>query len=696
VRGGGARRLAGALAAAALVALSATPAVPAAAARSGAPPAQADGGGVTIRAESQTWWVTRRGTWTLTLSVRGAPPGATLTADLFARVDDRDQYARSVLGVLDGEELPPFPDVALDEAPLSPDGSRSVTLAVTLREDPPAEGAPAGWRFFEDGLRPGVYPVDVQVVDDDGERLDRVVTHITRVPSEGDPEPSGGDVLVAPLVSVGGRPTVAPDRRSTPPTDVAGAVDDLAEGLAMAPALPLTLVPRPESVEALAREEATAESLAALQRVARARQVVDGPYVDVPIGAWVQWGLTDELGRQRERGNRILTEQLGRADSSTWDARRGLTPAAAAALWPVGVRTVVLDPSALDGEPVTGPVTIPAGGDHTLEAVVPDPDVSGALARHEDDPVLNAAALAAELALVAASAEGTRGVVVAPPDGWTDDVSNVGLVGQVLLDDDAPVEPVTLTQLLERVPGTGSRQLRGSLQEDLSAYSARLGLARPRLSSYASLVGPASGEVAGLDQLLLLSGSVDLSPSERAAYVEEVLAVTERRFQAIQAPSRQTVNLTSSDGEIPLTLLNELDQPATVTVEVPSTGRVEVGDFAPTQTLRPGTNRLRIPVHARAPGDSTIDITVRTTDGVVEIDEVRYTVRSTAVPGIGVVLSVGAVAFLIVWWGRHWLQARRSRGGGDDGGGGGDPPPVPDPDRPPAAVATAPTELVST
>jgi hypothetical protein len=86
--------------------------------------------------------------------------------------------------------------------------------------------------------------------------------------------------------------------------------------------LPLTLVPRPESIEALARDEDAAGSLTALQSVASTRQVVDGTYVEVPLGAWIDLGLTDELSRQRDRGNAVLTEHLGRADSSTWGRPR--------------------------------------------------------------------------------------------------------------------------------------------------------------------------------------------------------------------------------------------------------------------------------------------------------------------------------------------------------------------------------------
>lgn len=685
----GFRRLAASAAATALVALAAAAPVAAAPARPGV---QAET--VTVRGLSQPDpWVTREGTWSLRLAITGAPPGATVTTDLYARVADRAEYDRTVLGVLEGDRLPSLPDVPLDDVPLQPDGSREVALAVTLRQDSPSR---PGWRFFEDGLRPGVYPVDIRVVDADGDEVTRLVTHITRVPSAGDPTPTSPEILVAPIVTLGAGPSVDDAGNPDPDPSVARAIEDLAEGLGMFPDLPLTLVPRPESVEALAREEDAGDAFATLQDLARARQVVDGTYVEVPVGAWVDAGLTEELTRQRDRGNRVLTEQLGRADSSTWDARRGLTPDAAAALWPVGVRSVILAPGAVGAAPVTGPVTIPTGTGRTLEAVVPDADLSRTLARDPGDPVLDAAAFVSKLALAAADPAGLRGVVIDPPEGWLDDPTNVVLLGQLLLDPDAPVEPVTVAQLLERVRSTGNRELAPTLPVDLDGYPDRLGLARARLSSYASLVGSATPEIAGFDQLLLLSGSMSLTPARRSVYVERVLSRTEERFEAVRAPAPVTVTLTSSDGDLPLTLLNELDVPATVTVDVRPSGRIEIRDFSPTQVLQPGPNQLEIPVHARAPGDSKVEVTVRTTDGEVTIDEVDYTVRSTAVPGIGVVLSAGAVIFLLVWWARHWLRDRRARGGGDDGGDDGPEPPEPGPDDAPGTTAPAPSELVPT
>jgi hypothetical protein len=43
-----------------------------------------------------------------------------------------------------------------------------------------------------------------------------------------------------------------------------------------------------------------------------------------------------------------------------------------------------------------------------------------------------------------------------------------------------------------------------------------------------------------------------------------------------------------------------------------------------------------------------------------------YTVRSTALSGVGLVISIVALCVLLVWWGRHVLRTRRTRRAGGD------------------------------
>jgi hypothetical protein len=296
-----------------------------------------------------------------------------------------------------------------------------------------------------------------------------------------------------------------------------------------------------------------------------------------------------------------------------------------------------------------------------VRAVEVHESLSLALTRR-DDPILDEAAFAAELALVSASTDDPAAVVVEPPTQWPADEAAVARLDDLLQHPLAPVRPVTVNQLLDEVDPSGSATIRPPAPVDLGTWPERLELARRRISSYASMATGDVEEVAALDRRLLVSGDVALTTEERVHEADVVLAHLDTRFAAIEAPARQTITLTARDGRLPLTLRNQLDVPATVAIELDADRRVDLPDGARMVVdLEPGTNQIEIPVHTRVPGDAPIDITVRTPDGDVTLDEVRYTVRSTAVSGIGLILSIGAAAFLLLWWARHWSRARRAR-----------------------------------
>src|SRR4029450_12407683 len=77
--------------------------------------------------------------------------------------------------------------------------------------------------------------------------------------------------------------------------------------------------------------------------------------------------------------------------------------------------------------------------------------------------------------------------------------------------------------------------------------------------------------------------------------------------------------------------------------------------------LVPGTTRLDVPVRARTSGAFTLDVRVTSPDGSIELDRSTFDIRSTAISGVGLVLSIGAGLFLLVWWARHWRPPPPSR-----------------------------------
>lgn len=612
-----------------------------------------------------TPWVERDGTWTLDLRVEGAPADGEVRAVIREELPDREAYHAALFGVVEGDRKASIPALPLAAAPDADEGGKLVSLAVALRGD----GADQpGRKVLTAGLRPGVYPIQIEVVDGGGRTRSGTLAFLTRVPSG---EEAGADdppLLVAPVVPLDAPPSVAPDGEAGIPAELLTQVEATTDGLDIidelfGEPLPVTLAPRPESIEALARDDGRSV-VGALHDGTANRQVLDAPYVEVPLSSWVEAGLDDELTAQRVRGNTVLTTWLGPVDSSTFLATSGLTATAAAALWDVGVRTVI-DATRLDrAAPTTTPFTVPAGAGRTLTSATADDTLTAAMTVR-DDPVLDQAGLAAELMFLATEDDTAKGVVLLTPPGWPGRPDDVIGLAATLLAPGAPVRAATVADLVATVPTGAGRDLPGTLLPDLGDQPALLRQARDRLRSYASLTGTDDPTVASLDQRLLLSGSTALPLDVRSRYTEVVLDTIDRDLDGIEAPPRQTITLTSSDGSIPLTLRSRFSRPVQVVVEVDAGTRIQFREGTrKLVTLSPGINRVPVPVHARAPGETAVDITLRTPDGAEVLDEVRYTVRSTAIPGIGLVLSVGAALFLLLWWFRHWRATRRARAAG--------------------------------
>ena len=109
-----------------------------------------------------------------------------------------------------------------------------------------------------------------------------------------------------------------------------------------------------------------------------------------------------------------------------------------------------------------------------------------------------------------------------------------------------------------------------------------------------------------------------------------------------------------------MTVTSNLLGPAEVVIELEGSNRLSFpnGDEVDA-TLSTGRNRVAVRVRAPTSGDSPLRMRVLSPDRRVVLAETRYTVRSTAVSGVGLVLTIGAFGFLLLWWVRHWRSRRR-------------------------------------
>lgn len=576
-----------------------------------------------------------------------------------------------------GPELFNLDPIPVDDQPPSPGGARQVSILVKTHESGATSDA-----------APGVYPVQVQLRQHDGTMLARLTTAMVRVP----PDPSPASRLrAALLLRLHAPPVVDDEGEAAPQARSVRMIKALVDALRAHPKVAATLVPTPESLKSLRRSDrgsaAVVEQVRAVSR--GGRQVLAPTYVRVDASALVDAGLTDELAKQRLIGTKVLTGLVPQAGGSTWDADVDLTPAAARILRDTGVQQLVvperglvpLDPAKFPDSPAE-PFKVGTDTGIPIPAVQIDSRMQDGFTR-DADAVLGANQLLADLALASFELRGTPGgVVLAPPEDWKP--SPVFL--KVLLDglgpDNPLVVPTTIDHLFAQVPPAGSngaaalrggtdrgvdlvRSLTTSNARSLGSFPDQLRTTRSRLASYGSMVGPASQRTAPFERWIELADSADL-PGERQDHlfglVNDALA---RRFARVTAPPREKVTLTSRDADFPLTLQSTLGYPANVVIDLQASNRLTFpkGNRIAVRLDGPRT-KVKLAVRAPVSGDTPLQVTVRSADGNLVLAQSRYTVRSTAVSGVGIVLTIGASLFLVIWWIRHWRTSARERSNG--------------------------------
>ena len=174
--------------------------------------------------------------------------------------------------------------------------------------------------------------------------------------------------------------------------------------------------------------------------------------------------------------------------------------------------------------------------------------------------------------------------------------------------------------------------------------------------------GKAADLAASWQQLALSSGSTQLTPAQREAYLAGVEADLQGQLSQITALGQQTVTLTSASGKIPFSISNALDYPVRVSLNFQSPKLHFVNGNQQVVTIPAGQPaHLTIPVTVRASGAFPMQVTITSPDHGLAITHTRFDVRSTAISGIGLILTVAAGLFLALWWIRHARDTRRRR-----------------------------------
>jgi hypothetical protein len=641
-------------------------------------------GGARISLVAQTQWVPPNGEMVLRFATTDIPGTATIAVRIHPKVATRTRFTDSTDGRGLGTPLSGGPaPFTRQAAPLADDGA-SVQLSVPVARTGPA---PAGGVVLN---LPGVYPVSITATEG-GRELAELVTYLVRIPTT---DTVGESLRVGLVVPVDGHlelvdqpdPTAGDDQEAASTaglelSEPRGPSDALA-ALASYASLPLTIDAVPAAVGALDTPGTTAAS--SIDRVAQSlgnRQLLANPYVRLDTGAWVANGLVAQLDGQVDAGARVLGQAFGGAepDGRTAVLDRTVTPAALSYLHGIGVDRVVVPSDQLD-EPNTSDTFLQTfevddGDGAALEAAVADVGLTARLVGTQD-AVLNAQRTIAELAVLYLEQEGVeRGVALVVPPGVDTTTLNLlltALTRPAAGDGRAIVAPVTLDDLFSETPRAtvGQRNRSTTLKlgyeapaaGTLGGYPDRLRSAEQQVDGFRSLAAPAPEQVVQYDQALLASGAIELDVGQRNAILDWTNQSIDDAGSEVVALPQDYVTLTSQSGQIPLNLENRLPYPVRVRVELRSL-KLDFPDGAVQFVELPAAEPypLEIAVTTRASGSFPMDVAVTSPDGTLQLASSRFTVRSTAISGVGLVLSIGAGAFLLLWWGRHFRKTRRAR-----------------------------------
>jgi hypothetical protein len=596
---------------AATVGLAAAPATasPAGAAPTGTAQSRAD----RLEILRQSGFVPSEGVYEATLTWTGPTLDHTLETRVFQPVDDEgDLDQRASARQLNGVELP------LTSLPRDPGGN--LVLRIPIRSEPLPQGDPARM-YLPD---PGVYPLQLQITGPDGATAASLSTELIRLPAAG---ASIEQVPVAVVLAIGGGGL---------------SVEDGVTLLEQYPEVAVTVLLDPAVV---AETGADAALVSRLGAAIGDRHLVAMDPVPLDVSALAEIGQLPVYDTVRRSGADQVSRQLGRP-AATDVVPMARIPTGNAADHLAVEADVLLVPAGRD----EGRLHTAAGD---LPVLAPDADLMEALA----GPAPEAHDVLARLALRARHGR-TRPVLLAAGPGSRVTPEDLAVVLGGLAQPGV-VRAAPLSEVVERAGTVLDPSERP--QQDLRSTAGLLAATVSDLAAYTAFY--VSGPLAPryLTERVAAALAVDVDPDQRTDRLTSVRRDIQASFDVIRLPEGRTVNLAATTSHLPLAVTSEAAGTRRVRIAFTSDKLTFPGEGGESRLVEidPGTSSFDFVVESRSIGVFPVDVVVSTPDGSQELTRTRITIRSTAVPGLGLLLAGAALVFLVVWWGLHVVRSRR-------------------------------------
>ncbi|MEL0139999.1 MAG: DUF6049 family protein, partial [Acidimicrobiaceae bacterium] len=448
--------------------------------------------------------------------------------------------------------------------------------------------------------------------------------------------------------------------------DPAATVDRVVAAVSDAPASALVSF-TPETLTALA-DPSTERGLSAIDDI---RRLLDGhlvplsPWVSIDEEAWRLAGETERVFGLFAQGQETTESFLGRTPVPIVHMDPDTTAETVGLLRSIGVTGGIVEPDQLDGLTIERadrrPIEVLDTNGITMPVLLIDRAFEAGLVG--DDPELIAQHRFTELLFDAKQVGTDRGILL--------DLTTVDQVPlTLLLDLIETTDRLGLASVDELITRPPARNAEGAVLRvelladppgDVGGAASDLRLTESVLASYAAMVAPADGPIAPLRTVLQAAMSDELDTEVRRTFTDAVFDLVATGTADFDVVESSRITLATRTATLPISIRNSQTLAINVIVRITSE-KLRFPDGEELRlTLEPGLNELEVPVETVTSGDARILITVTSPDGRLDLAGGSVNVRSTAISGLGLVVSLVSLAVLLTWWLRTIIRVRRSR-----------------------------------
>ncbi len=583
----------------------------------------------TIEVIDQTSFVAADGTFSLELAIDPAPPSGWRA--------DQASLAITVHGLLTSEAqvdepltqpLNRLPIRTLDAVPSSAPGR--YRLEIPIRSGPPFDGVDRALL-----PNPGVYPLTVELRSPDGP-VASTRTHLVRLPQVTNEDgPADSPLPVAIVVNVS--------------TAEGLTVDEVRQLLVDHPSIPMTVILQ-EGVENQLRADPDL-AVGFVEALAGRPALAVAP-IDLDPSALAEIDQAD-LYLDSTESARAELSALGLTvadDVALLDAP--VTEAGMAVINRLGIGSV------LD----TGSVATDSGRLDTrgrrLQVLRIDRELSRILGGGTDGPHRANRVLAR---LTMRALVGNDPVVLGGSELGVDPGPSIDALLRALTQPGAP-RPI----LLSEATALSSLRLAERPDQDLVPVADLLLEVQAKVATYEGFFSGGGNTPRYYRQQILSALTRQRNPTDRRRALELLDSQLDDDMSVIELHNGRSVTLAARSAPIPIVVENNSSGPRQVLLRFNS-DKVVATEDRQLVTVQPGTSALEVELETRSLGVSPLEVSVWTPDGVLLLADTRYQIRSTAVPGLGLLVSIGAVGLLGAWW---VIDVRRRRAAAATGSSG--------------------------